>query len=189
MQKRQKRPVGGVNVGTSSILIIFILLCLVTFATLSVVSARADYILSEKSAATVTAYYTACNQAETCLAGIDGALQKVWEEERGKVYNLPKDADPAVLGPIYQEALMRAAYPAGVTAALAENGGVTLAFSIPAGENQQLDVTLLASRPQEGGAFYTVTGWKLTVSADWQPDDHLNVWGGEGQSGKPSPAA
>lgn len=180
MRQNQKRPVGGVNVGTSSILIIFILLCLVTFATLSVVSAQADYTLSEKTAASVTAYYEACNQAEARLADVDAALQKVWQAKAQTAYPSPNHAGASAA---YQKALLAASYPQGVTVSQAANSAVQLTYSVPAGENQRLDVTLLAAMPQEGDAFYTVTGWKLTATADWQPDDHLNVWGGEGQSG------
>lgn len=179
MHRNEKRSAGGVNVGASSILIIFILLCLVTFATLSVVSARADYTLSEKSAATTTAYYTACNYAEARLADIDNTLREVWEAELKKSNNLPAGTGVSAFSPsAYQTALLQAAYPEGVTVSKAA-GGVQLACSFPAGENQRLEVTLVAGLPQEGGAFYTVTGWKLHSTADWQPDDHLNVWSRE----------
>ena len=43
----KKRTQMGLGVGASSILLIFVLLCLTTFATLSLVSAQADARLSE----------------------------------------------------------------------------------------------------------------------------------------------
>lgn len=61
----------GINIGFSSILVIFVILCLVSFATLSVVSANADYKLSAKLADRTTAYYTACNKAYEQLATIE----------------------------------------------------------------------------------------------------------------------
>lgn len=67
-----------VNVGTSSILLIFIILCLVAFATLSIVSANADYKLSRKVADRTSAYYEAANQAEKYIASIDKTLQSVY---------------------------------------------------------------------------------------------------------------
>ncbi len=67
-----------VNVGTSSILLIFIVLCLVAFATLSIVSANADYKLSKKVADRIEAYYSAANQAENYIASIDRTLQNVY---------------------------------------------------------------------------------------------------------------
>ncbi|MBQ7919308.1 MAG: hypothetical protein IJ324_05150 [Lachnospiraceae bacterium] len=67
-----------VNVGTSSILLIFVVLCLVAFATLSIVSANADYKLSRKVADRTSAYYEAANQAEKYIASIDKTLQSVY---------------------------------------------------------------------------------------------------------------
>ena len=69
-----------VNVGTSSILLIFIILCLVAFATLSIVSASADYKLSRKVADRTGNYYEAANQAERYIASIDKTLQNVYSQ-------------------------------------------------------------------------------------------------------------
>lgn len=66
------------NVGSASILLIFVILSLVAFATLSIVSANADRKLSQKVLERTTAYYTACNQAETTLANIDNTLQNIY---------------------------------------------------------------------------------------------------------------
>lgn len=68
------------GIGSSSILVIFVILCLVSFATLSIVSANADYKLSTKILDRTTAYYTAVNQAESSLAYFDQTLQKVYAE-------------------------------------------------------------------------------------------------------------
>ena len=64
----------GVNVGSSSILIIFVTVCLVSFATLSIVSANSDYRLTTKMAERATRYYNACNQAYRTLAELDSTL-------------------------------------------------------------------------------------------------------------------
>lgn len=75
----QKRKSIGVNIGSSSILLIFVILCLVSFATLSIVSANADYKLGRKILTRTTAYYDACNQAEKSIAAIDKTLWEVYE--------------------------------------------------------------------------------------------------------------
>lgn len=69
----------GVNVGSSSILLIFVILCLVCFAALSIVSANADYRLGQKILTRTTAYYDACNQAEKSIAAIDQTLWNIYE--------------------------------------------------------------------------------------------------------------
>ncbi len=55
-------------VGGSSLLVIFVVLCLTVFAVLSLSSVRADGRLSEASAEAVRAYYTADCEAEEILA-------------------------------------------------------------------------------------------------------------------------
>lgn len=73
-----KKKSMGVNAGSSSILLIFVILCLVSFATLSIVSANADYKLGQKILTRTTAYYDACNQAEESIAAIDRTLWDVY---------------------------------------------------------------------------------------------------------------
>ena len=62
--QKKNGPEFHVNVGSSSILLIFVILCLISFATLSIVSANA--------------YYQACNQAQEDIASIDSTLAAVY---------------------------------------------------------------------------------------------------------------
>ncbi len=78
MSKSSKK-IFGMNIGSSSMLLIFIVLCLVSFAALSIVSANADRRLSQKIADRTTAYYEACNDAEKSLAGIDRVLREQYD--------------------------------------------------------------------------------------------------------------
>jgi len=75
--KRAKNAI-GVNVGTSSLLLVFVILCLVSFATLSMVSANADSKLTAKIMEKNSDYYDACNQAEEKLNGIDLTLASLY---------------------------------------------------------------------------------------------------------------
>lgn len=69
-----KRRFYGVNIGSASMLLIFVILCLVSFAALSIVSANADFKLSSKIAERTQNYYTACGSAEETLADMDRNL-------------------------------------------------------------------------------------------------------------------
>lgn len=72
----------SLNVGSSSILLIFVLLCLISFATLSIISAKADSKLSSKVLDRTSAYYNACNEAEKALAGVDCTLAEVYVQSK-----------------------------------------------------------------------------------------------------------
>ncbi len=60
----------GMGIGGISMLAIFVVLCLTTLAVLSVVSARADFALTEKTAAASKQYYEADARAEEKLASL-----------------------------------------------------------------------------------------------------------------------
>ncbi len=64
MSKGRSSPAPFTTIGVSSLLVVFIILCLVTFACLSLSTAKSDYEFAKKNAAYKTAYYKACNQAE-----------------------------------------------------------------------------------------------------------------------------
>lgn len=66
--KDSKKSYSIVSTGTSSLLVIFVVLCLTVLAALSLSSAKADYDLSRKLADKELAYYTACAQAEEICA-------------------------------------------------------------------------------------------------------------------------
>lgn len=74
----KKKHSFGINIGSASILLIFVLLCLISFAALSIVSANADSKLTAKVLERTNAYYEACNEAETSLAEIDKTLIRVY---------------------------------------------------------------------------------------------------------------
>ena len=69
----------GMNIGSASILLVFVILCLVSFAVLSIVSANADSKLSARVLERTTAYYNASNQAEQSLASMDKTLRRMYE--------------------------------------------------------------------------------------------------------------
>ena len=65
-----------VNIGLTSLILIFIILCLATFSLLSLSSARGDQSLAVRSAQAVTEYYRADAQGEKWLKQADAILQK-----------------------------------------------------------------------------------------------------------------
>ena len=74
--KKDKEQSSFVNIGSSSLLIVFLVLCLATFAILSLSSAKSDYTLSERLAEHKSQYYEASAKAEAVLDEIDRALEE-----------------------------------------------------------------------------------------------------------------
>ncbi len=73
--KKEKRSF-GLSIGSSSILMVFVVLCLTTFATLSLVSANADYKLSRKTADAAAAYYALDTAGERMLSDLADLLKR-----------------------------------------------------------------------------------------------------------------
>ncbi len=64
------------NIGSSTLILIFIVLCLVTFSVLSLGNAKREDALSKRSAASVQEYYRADAAGEAFLQMADQALRK-----------------------------------------------------------------------------------------------------------------
>lgn len=159
--EKNRKPILGV--GTSSILLIFILLCLVTFAVLSLVSARSDYRLSKKNADHVTAYYEAENQASEILSRIEDCLA----EQYKLLGNTPE----------YYEHIQSELDGTDSITFLSQR---EISYQVPAGESQELSVTLLLPETVlEGEPYFEITSWRLIHTGTWQPEENLPVYGSE----------
>ena len=78
-KQSEKAPAPFFNIGASSLLVIFLILCLVTFAILTLTSAKSDADFAEKLAHHKMNYYAACNTAESTLDEIDAILADAWQ--------------------------------------------------------------------------------------------------------------
>ncbi len=70
-KKNKKKKNGGMGIGTSMVLVVFVLFCLITFAALSYVTSRADYNKSVAASQSVKDYYDACSRMEKRIVEID----------------------------------------------------------------------------------------------------------------------
>ena len=138
MKKKTSRPL--LTTGTSTLLLIFVSLCLLTFAVLSFLSARADQNLSRKTAERTSAYYEACNQAEDRLGEADQMLEKIWQETAN------------------EKAYFQAVRETFEDMDFDEESHM-LSFSVPLADTQVLTVTLKLRMPVSGSTFYTISGW------------------------------
>ncbi len=76
---------GGSHVGSASILLIFTVLSIVSFATLTLAGSKADYNLSDNLAQRQKAYYAACHKGNALVAAAssgyeEGAIDGILKE-------------------------------------------------------------------------------------------------------------
>ena len=76
----EKSSRNKVSIGASSLILIFIVLCMATFGLLSLSSAQGDLKLARRNADAVKGYYEADNKGQQWLKDVDGVLM----EEMGK---------------------------------------------------------------------------------------------------------
>lgn len=139
----------GINVGTSSILVIIVVLCLICFAGLSITSAAADYKLSNKLAERTTSYYEASNLANERFAEIDKAFTALYKESADEKEYMQK---------------------------IKESYADSLTFSYPISDTQALTVAIEPVYPEnETDNLFHVTCFQIITTEDIQLDNSLPV--------------
>lgn len=163
-KEKNKDSSFGMGVGATSILMIFVLLCLVVFAMLSLVNANADKKLNDRLANRTKAYYAACDKAETLLEDMDESLAQLYLEN--------PEADD------YMAACLSYLDGAGGVAAPERDGtGVRFSFSVIISDEQHLSVVALVPKePEAGGRYYTIQAWQTMARQAWEPDTKLPVF-------------
>lgn len=141
----------GINIGTSSALIIIVILSLVCFSGLSIASASADYRLSQKLAQRTTAYYAACNQAQEELRSLSDTLLAAYRASQDK-----ED------------------YEAKIKESLKDS----LNFTYVINDNQYLEVSVAPLYPDENdGRLYEITRFQVANISSPELDTSLPVFG------------
>ena len=144
-------------------LMVFALLALVTFAVLSLASARADKALSDKALQHTAEYYAAENAAEQTLAQIDGLLAGMYSAEGGY------SGKAAALLAQHKE-----------FAVSEQNGQITLRYEVAVNKTQTLAVAVQAVSPDSAkDAFYRIVEWRTVTKGEWTPSEKLPVYGAE----------
>ena len=156
------------NFGFSTILIAFVMICIVTFSTLSLLTANSDYKLSQKVADRTHRYYQAEKEATVRLEQIDNTLSDAY----GKSSN---QATYYALARKYLKKLQPAISLADTSASTIE-----VCYSIEIDSTQTLDVRLSVTYPpNNGGTFYTLKTWQTTTTLPESTQDSLNLLGNE----------
>lgn len=144
---KNKRQTPFVNIGSSLLLVVFLLLCLVTFAVLAFSSARSDESFSQRIAARKAEYYEASNRAEELFSQIDQILDSAKEvPDFTEIDSV--DAD------IHYDAEKE-----------------TFSYQVPINEKQALDVVLALQ--EEGGC--RIEKWQTVNTQKWEADDTLQL--------------
>jgi len=148
-----KQSVRGVGVGTVSLVLIFAVLCLTVFSVLTLSTANADKIMTNRTVEFVTGYYHADAQATRITAHIlnaykDGTFPSNVRELEA-AFDVEFKLEPSEFDLIY----------------------VSFLYKI----NNALELSVKLRLAESSG---TILEWRIRNSRDWEIDDTLPVWDG-----------
>ncbi|RGY98405.1 hypothetical protein [Clostridium sp. AM58-1XD] len=150
------------NIGISSLILIFIVLCLVTFGLLSLSSARNDLVLAERNAEAVQEYYRADTEGERFIAMADSRLKKLAADSG--MNNFPSVSSEKlkqIMGDYYNE------------------NERTIRTDISMERGQALHVELDLEKDSRRGTFCSVRSFYVYNQEDYEIDQSIPVWTGQ----------
>lgn len=163
----KKKNFSITNIGTVSLLMIFIILCMVTFAALSLSSAAADHRFSQNMADHSKEYYKASGQAETKLAEIDRILDIAYKgaESDDDYYQQIKDSLPEISQTFTKE-------------------NPLISYQAEMNDSQAVFVKLRILSPTEiasngSSSYYQIVAWKEINTKEWKGDNSIKLIGEE----------
>lgn len=196
-KQSEKAPTPFFNIGASSLLVIFLILCLVTFAILTLTSAKSDADFAEKLAHHKMNYYAACNTAESTLDKIDAVLADAWQlsdTDTGKNSINNDSSQPDSTSNDSSQPDLTSSDAAAVFTEIETQltaldsreqlqlsmdftqSEPTISYAVAIDDKQNLCVTLtLAAAPAKGEAYYRISQWQVQSSGEWKGDQTLNL--------------
>lgn len=148
------------NFGFSTILLSFVMICVVTFSALALVTANSDYKLSKKVAAKTSAYYTAQETAYERLNTLDELFINCY---------MASTDEEAYFGRIE-------AHSKNYGTFLVSDGEYYLLFEEPIAEDQHLSVKLRIKYPEtDSDTFFEIVEWKSVYTREIPEDAFLDL--------------
>lgn len=148
-----------IGAGVATVVLIFVMLCMVTFAVLSLVTARADLKQSRKNAEYTTEYHEAENAANGVLFTVLSTLDEYRDAENAEDF--------------YRSVRTELDGTEGISFL----DDTHLSYEISAGSERLLHVTLELSR--EGfsdGRHYRILSWNIRSTHEWDSTSSLPLY-------------
>ena len=162
--KKKQQSYPAFHAGVSLLLVIFIILCLVILATLSLSSALRDRSYAEKEAEKMAEYYQADAEAVRILEAVDQTFLSLIQEDTSA---------SAVMAQLSREE-----YPGGSPVVFSESaqsaGCIQADYTVAINDRQELSVRVLFDTRQSlSEGSYEILTWKEVPSGAWEGDDSL----------------
>lgn len=144
------------NIGTPTLILIFMILCLVTFGMLSLSTAKSEWNLAQRNADSVTEYYRADKEGEAFYQLVLQAVDLAQKED-GDLQTVQNTLSRE-LGDYYDS----------------QTG--TISTQVPMKRSQSLSIKLNVLPDQRGKI--EISQWKVIQTEEYEIDHSLPVWKG-----------
>ena len=148
--KNDKNRFPITNIGSVSLLMIFIVLCMIIIAALSLTDAARDYNFSARMAEHNKEYYTASNNAEAIIKQINETGNFT---DFSGVFLADLDIEDYTITP-------------------EEDGGSVVSYNAKMNDSQALHVELEIAGDDE---TVSILAWREIQTREWQGDNSLNL--------------
>lgn len=159
----------GANIGSASLILIFIVLCLGTFGLLSLTSAKNDLDLAERNAAAVAGYYQADASGEEFRMEVD----RLAKEAAGQSRKTPEDYLAEALESSGQESSGISGITKGF---LPEEKSAWAEIGMDNGQALSIKIRV---ETEEGPGSTSVRQWMVYNREEYEIDQDMPVWSGE----------
>lgn len=158
------KKISSSNFGYCSILLAFIMICIMTFSALSLITANSDYRLSKKVAEKNSNYYAAESNAYQTLSKIDTALSQAYQNSVDEhTYFATAETLITSIPSVKWEQT--------------ENH-FQLSYSESISDTQELQITLQLQYPfGDSHCFYTILQWQSVSQSITPEEEPLNLIG------------
>lgn len=181
--KKKSSSTPFVNMGTSLLLVVFLVLTLVTFAVLSLSSAKSDYDTSQRMAEHKKQYYEASTKAQVVVSKIDRLLEEESKkQDQSDLIDHMKDVElngipiNAIVTPIEEKAENMTEETTGDAANTSTRDfDLTLEFSVPMSDSQALQVVLSVNDFKTEDTFYEIESWQVVSTDTWEGDQSIQL--------------
>lgn len=167
---KNKGQFSFVNIGSSLLLTVFLIICLVAFAILSLSSAKSDYSLTKQFAEHKTGYYEASSTAEQILSEIDDVLA-----ETARTRGVSGAVASSSYGVVVTEKLDGATIGKTDISCGAQNGNLVASYEVKIDSKQLLRVELNILDYTNNNNYYEIKKWQVISSEDWEGDNSVNL--------------
>ncbi len=150
---QNKPKQSGINVGTSLVLVAFVLLCLVAFAALSFSSAKSDESLTMQVAERQKLYYSATSEAESTMAKLNQTLKALSQE-------VSSEED-------FYKALSNISFDSNISLETIDSM-IQIRIHATMDNTEEIVVTLSPLYIPQSGAYFEILSYKTYRTEEWE---------------------